>query len=323
MSQPRAPRVSVVMAVHNGERYVAEAIRSILAQGYGDLELLVVDDGSTDGSAAIVQAIGDARVRLISNGSNLGLARSLNRGVSEARGELVARLDADDVAEPERLARQVAFMDARPDVALVGSWYVELGADGGSTLHDLPVHHWDLRWHLHLYCPFVHSAVMWRRALVAERVGTYDERLAYSMDFDLWRRIASTLCVANLPEYLVRVRSHADSMTATFGERAREGVRLRAEHAARLLGWPAIGQAEQALRLDRLYRLLVSTPREPLGAQWLRDARELLRLHDAFISTDGAPSKVAARQRHEIMTGLVRRAGRALLPGRARTSAPS
>jgi glycosyltransferase involved in cell wall biosynthesis len=236
----RAPRVSVVMAVHDGERFVCAAVDSVLTQKFRDLELIVVDDGSTDRSAEIVREHPDPRVRLVANGRNLGLAPSLNVGLAEARGEFVARLDADDVAMPQRLARQVAFMDANPRVALLGSWYTEMAADGtpGAQV-KIPTQHWDLRWHMCLYCPFAHSAVLWRRTLVAERVGQYDERLAYSMDYDLWRRIAERLEVANLPESLLLLRAHAQSMTATYGERAREGLRMQAAYAARLLGWPA------------------------------------------------------------------------------------
>ena len=181
----RTPRVSVVMAVHDGERYIGAAVDSVLAQRFSDLELIVVDDGSTDRSIAIVRERADPRVRVITNGRNLGLAPSLNIGVGEARGEFVARLDCDDVAMPQRLERQVAFMDANPDVALLGSWYVTMAEDG--TLGEpiqLPTRHWDLRWQLCIHCPFAHSAVLWRRRLVAERIGAYDERLRFSEDYD-------------------------------------------------------------------------------------------------------------------------------------------
>ena len=308
------------MAVFNGERYLAEAIQSVLAQEFDDLELIVVDDGSTDESSAIVQGFVDPRIRLLSNPTNVGLSRSLNRGVSDARGELVARLDADDIAEPHRLARQVAFLDANPDIALVGSWYVELRDDGATSPRRLPVDHWDLRWHLRLTCPFVHSAVIWRRQLVAERVGGYDEALVYSMDFDLWRRITSVLRAANLPEYLVRLRTHAASMTSSFGSRAREGLRMRAALAAEVLGWSPDAADENEHRLERLYRLHVSTPRQPVGRAWMRDARDLLRLHAAFVRAEAVPARVAARQRREIMVGIVRRFARASLgmsPSRA------
>jgi hypothetical protein len=315
------PRVSVVIAVYNGERYLAEAIRSVLAQQFDDLELIVVDDGSTDRSAAIVREFTDHRIRLLSNTTNVGLSRSLNRGVGEARGELVARLDADDIAEPERLARQISLLDAAPDVALVGSWYLELRDDGATTPRRLPVDHWDLRWHLHLTCPLLHSAVVWRRQLVAARVGVYDERLAYSEDFDLWWRLTSVLRAENLPEYLVRLRTHSASMTATYGSRARQGLRMRAARAAAVLGWGEQNEDENQARLERLYRLHVSTPRQPVGRQWISDARDLLRLHAAFVRSERVPPRVAARQRRAIMVGVARRLARASLgSGAPRTS---
>jgi glycosyltransferase involved in cell wall biosynthesis len=305
------------MAVYNGERYVAEAVQSVLAQRFGDLELIVVDDGSTDRSATIVRELDDGRIRLLSNDVNVGLARSLNRGLADARGELVARLDADDVATLDRLDRQVEFFDANPAVALAGSWYTDLDFEGRATVHELPVEHWDLRWTLCLYCPFVHSAMMWRRTVVADHVGAYDEGLAYSMDFDLWVRIAARLRVANVPAPLVRIRSHPGSMTATFGVRTREGLRMRAAYAATLLGWDDAEESQEQ-RVDRLYRLHVSRPRRALGRQWVHGARDLYRLHRAFVAAEGVPSTVAARQRRAITTGLAWRLWRASIDAGAR-----
>lgn len=306
-SNTRAPRVSVVMAVHDGERYIGAAVDSVLTQKFRDLELIVVDDGSTDRSAEIVREHADPRVRLIANGRNLGLAPSLNVGLAEARGEFVARLDADDVAMPQRLAEQVAFMEARPEVALLGSWYTEMAADGTPGAQcRLPTRHWDLRWHLCLYTPFAHSAMLWRRALVAEQIGQYDERLAYSMDFDFWRRIAERLDVANVPESLLYLRAHEHSMTSTYGERAREGLRLQAAYAARLLGWPTAASDSPETRLRRLYRLLISRPTDRSQPELLADAAEVLRLHHAFARDAGVPDDVAHGQRREIRERLAR-----------------
>ena len=301
------PRVSVVMAVHDGERYVGAAVDSILTQKFRDLELIVVDDGSTDRSPEIVREHADPRVRLVANGRNLGLAPSLNVGLAEARGEFVARLDADDVAMPHRLARQVEFMDANPQVALLGSWYTGMTADGtpGAEV-KLPTAHWDLRWHLCLYSPFAHSAVLWRRTLVAERVGQYDERLAYAMDLDLWRRVAEQLEVANVPESLLYLRGHEHSMTATYGERALEGLRMQADYAARLLGWPTDVAQSNEVRLRRLYRILISKPTDGSQPELLADAAEVIRLHEAFIHDAGVPDDVARRQRGEVRERLAR-----------------
>jgi hypothetical protein len=298
------------MAVHDGEPYLRAAIDSLRAQTFRDFELIVIDDGSTDDSAAIVRSIEDPRIRLVSNEGNLGLAASLNRGVAAARGEFIARLDADDIAMPERLARQVAFMDANPAVVLLGSWYVEMAADGAALAHRrLPTEHWDLRWHLCVTCPFVHSAVLWRRREVAEQVGRYDERLRYGEDFELWRRIAARFEVATLPAYLIRLRLHGESMTATYDPLTRAGPRLRAATAARLLGWPDSGEAFED-RVKRLYDLLIGTPRGN-QEQLLDDAAQLLRLHEAFALDAAMPGDVASRQRAELRTTLARRLLRA------------
>jgi hypothetical protein len=306
-SPARVPRVSVVMAVHDGERYVGDAVDSVLTQSFRDLELIVVDDGSADRTVEIVRERADPRVRVISNARNLGLAPSLNVGIAAARGEFVARLDADDVALPARLAHQVAFMDANPDVALLGSWYQEMTADRtlGAPVR-VPARHWDLRWHLCLYSPFAHSAVTWRRELVEREVGRYDERLRFSEDYDLWRRISERLRVANLPEILLHLRTHPRQMTATYGDLSRTGLRMQAERAARLLGWPADDGDRNELRVQRLYRMLIGAPLDRSQPELLEDVAEVLRLHEAFVTEAQTPREEAERQRREIRAQLAR-----------------
>ena len=317
MTASDAPRVSVVMPVFNGERYLRAAIDSVLAQTERDFELIVIDDGSTDATASIVRGIADPRIRLIPNERNLGLVRSLNRGVAAARGEFVARLDADDLAMPERFARQVAFLDENPDVALLGSWYVEISPAGEPLARRrLPTAHWDLRWHLCITCPFVHSAVMWRREPVAREVGQYDERLVLGEDYDLWRRIGERFRLATLPSYLVQYRLHSVSMMATYGVHTLEGRRMRSERAAALLGWPDDPEANQD-RLKRLYDLMIGTPRGRSQRDLLDDATTILRLQSAFATQTGMPADVAARQRDDLRRELARRLLRAsrLAPG--------
>ncbi|HTK46403.1 MAG TPA: glycosyltransferase [Gemmatimonadaceae bacterium] len=295
MQDARPPRVSVVMAVHDGERFVGEAVDSVLAQSFRDLELIVVDDGSRDRSAEIVRARVDPRIRLLTNDRNFGLAASLNRGIAAARGEFIARLDADDVALPARLARQVAYMDAHPDVALAGSWHEEMSEEGvpGAQVRA-PTAHWELRWHLCLYSPFAHSAVLWRRELVAREIGAYDERLAYSMDYDLWWRISTRLFVANVPEYLVRLRTHATSMTSTYGDRTNEGLRMQAAHAARLLGWEGDEWANVD-RLRRLYRMLIGAPLGRTQQELGQDCTDVMALFEAFLREEEVPRAEAQR----------------------------
>lgn len=299
-----APRVTVLTAVHNGEAYLAEAIESVLAQTCPDFELLLVDDGSTDRSREIARSYADPRIRILENERNVGLARSLNRGLAEARGALVARLDADDVCEPERLARQVAFLDAHPDVALLGSGYTEIDAQGrpGRVLR-LPTAHADLCWALLFYCPFVHSAAMIRKDAVLGAVGPYDETLSYSMDYELWRRIARRLRVANLPEPLVRYRLSPSSMTLTYGSRTREGRLLAETTVGELLGWAGDPADRWAL-----LRAVVHVPPVPLRAaeaRWARD--EVYRLHERFCGFFGLTGDECEGRRQRLADEVSRR----------------
>lgn len=239
------PTVSIIMSVLNGETYLRDAIDSILRQTYRSIELVVVDDGSTDATADIIKSYGDPRIVSIRNAKNVGLARSLNIGVHAARGTLIARQDADDVSEPGRIERQVGFLQAHPEVALLGTWYTEIGGERPRQ-RRLPCDYTAIRWALLFYCPFVHSSVMWRRALITSRVGGYNESLRYSMDFELWTRIARSFPVANLDEYLLRLRLHPQSMTTNFGDHTLEGHQLRVAQVARMLRWSdqRIGEAE-------------------------------------------------------------------------------
>src|SRR5437868_2907435 len=118
------------MTVYNSEEYLREAIESILGQTFTDFEFIIIDDGSTDRSADIVNSYSDTRIRFLSNSSNLGLVASLNEGIERARGEYIARMDCDDVSLPERLAKQVTFMDSRPELAASGTWAKEIDEEG-------------------------------------------------------------------------------------------------------------------------------------------------------------------------------------------------
>jgi GT2 family glycosyltransferase len=208
------PRVTVLLPVWNGERYLREAIDSILSQTFRDFEFLIINDGSTDSSPAILASYHDPRIRVVNNATNLGLTRTLNHGLSLVTGEYTARQDADDISEPNRLARQVAYLDAHRQVALVGCSYKKIGPSG-EELGDrpLPTDCSDLRWALLFYNPFIHSAVMFRQELVKNTVGRYNEAFPYVQDYDLWSRIARGLPVANLPEYLVKYRHSPTSMS--------------------------------------------------------------------------------------------------------------
>jgi hypothetical protein len=180
------------MAVYNGAPHIREAIDSVLAQTFGDFELLIVDDASTDDTALIIESYEDTRVRLLRNERNLGQSVSLNRGLRAARAPFIARLDHDDVAFPERLERQSRLLDERPEVGVVGGWMEIWGDDGRSigrlagTVGDFA----DWIWALLSSRPLLgHPAVMFRRDAVLA-IGGYDETMHVTQDRDLWNRLA-------------------------------------------------------------------------------------------------------------------------------------
>lgn len=213
------PHVTVLMAVHNGAAYVRESVDSILAQEYPYFELLVIEDGSTDETGEILNAYRDSRLRVIRNPVNLGLTRSLNVGLAAARGELVARQDADDRSHPQRLLRQVRFLEDHPRVALVGAQARRIDARGRVA----PLRGWPkslsglaIRWQLMLDSPFVHSAVMYRRNIVWHELRGYDEAFRTSQDFELWSRLSVAHELRNLAEALVDFRTTVGSVSTRY-----------------------------------------------------------------------------------------------------------
>ena len=188
-----APLVSVVMAVHNGARYVRLAIDSVLAQDLTDLELVIVDDGSSDETPAIIASYADARIVYVRNQTNLGQTRSLNVGLARARAEFVARIDADDVYLPGKLSRQYALMQSRSDVAICGTAAIKIDADGNAFgTYVPPTRSDDVRFVLCQRVPVCHVSVIMRRASILA-VGGYDERYRYAADYALWSVLAQSV----------------------------------------------------------------------------------------------------------------------------------
>lgn len=194
------PSVSVVLAVYNGLPWLPESLASLRRQTFTDFEVVLIDDGSTDGTAAVLAetASADARFRIITQ-ANRGLVASLNRGIAEARGSLIARIDSDDIAEPGRLEAQVEFMRAHPKVAVVGSAIRIIDQDGvpGKRL-GYPCKPSDVAADMARGCALAHSAVMMRRDVV-QAVGGYRESFRHAEDYDLWLRLAEKHELANLP----------------------------------------------------------------------------------------------------------------------------
>lgn len=222
------------MPVFNAADHLAAAMASVLSQTMPEFELLVIDDGSTDESLAIVRSFGDSRIRVRAERHNLGLVARLNEGLAEARAPLVARMDADDLALSGRLARQLAFMRRHPHVGICGSSYVSFNATGDLGEAQLPAGHESIGAKLLFGSPFGHATVMMDRARLARCGLRYDEVARHAEDYDLWERAHPLVAMANIPEVLLRYRVHERQVSSLHGaEQRRHSDSVRARVLAR------------------------------------------------------------------------------------------
>ena len=228
----RPPRVTVVMPVYNAGDFVSEAVESVLAQTFDELELIAVDDGSSDDSRSILERYArlDSRVRVVRNETNLGLVPATNLGCRLSRSEYIARLDADDVALPDRLASQVEFLDSHPSVAAVGGAAISIDPSGRQiSVLRLPSSSAAIRARMPKRCCFIHSSVTMRRDAF-EAVGGY--RFGPGGGYDLWLRLSERFDLANLPQPVVRYRVHADRARSSRSRSSSEtSSRFRPPHA--------------------------------------------------------------------------------------------
>jgi glycosyltransferase involved in cell wall biosynthesis len=207
------PAVTVLMPVYNNAPYIKDAVGSILSQSMTDFELLVIDDGSTDGSAEVLEAFRDPRLKVARNAENLGVARTLNRGLDMARGDYVARMDGDDISLPRRLERQVDFLENNPDVGVCGTW-AEYFGEGRPFTARYPTGAQCVSASMLFSNPLAHGSVMIRFRFLEEHGLRFDEKVEAAQDFDLWARCRGKFDIDNLPEVLLRYRVHGMSVTS-------------------------------------------------------------------------------------------------------------
>lgn len=252
MVTAKTPRVSVVIPFKNSANFIRESVASVLTQTWSDLEVICVDDGSSDDGAGIVRdlALGDPRVRVVVNDHAPGLAGALNCGIAQATGEFIARLDSDDLATQNRLANQVRFLEANPEIALCGSWVKTFG-DVEGTIWRLPVSHEDICVWM-LFCSSIaHPAVMFRRKAFEDRHLRYDESFHTAEDFDLWSRASETLRFANVPQVLLLYRTHQ----ASFSSGPRRESLLSYTHRVQLRHLDRLGVTYSPDELDVHWRI--------------------------------------------------------------------
>lgn len=203
------PRVSVVMCVYNGEKYLREAMESILTQSFTDFEFIIVNDGSTDRSEQIALSYDDKRIHYHTYEKSRGLPAALNVGIALAQGEYLARMDADDVSTSDRLLTQVAFLDQHPTVGVVGSWAQVFGGERDHVWKN-PTTPEEVGALLLFNCCLLHPTVMIRRSILTEHNLRYNEQFTTAQDYELWSRVREVTELTNIPRILLRYRTHGE-----------------------------------------------------------------------------------------------------------------
>ena len=219
------PKVSVLMPVYNAALYLRQAIDSILNQTFTDFEFLIINDGSTDGSEQIIKSYTDPRIFYRKNTKNLGLVATLTLGIDLARGEYIARMDADDISLPERFARQIEFMDSHPEVGACGTAYQYFG-DSSNIVYP-PTDYKKAFTLLSDNSSLGHPTSMIRRSVLLQHGFHYEEKYQYAADFAFWIRIGQVAYLTSLPKVLLLYRWHANNMGKTDSSRKQAKTNAR------------------------------------------------------------------------------------------------
>lgn len=294
------PAVTVLMGVHNGAQFLAETIESVAAQTFSDYEFVIVDDGSSDATSEILAnaAVYDPRIRILTNETNVGLTKSLNRGLREARGEFIARIDADDVCLPQRLAVQHAHMQQHGRDVGVTSGYVVIDAEGRKIrVTDEAMDDWQVRWMLGWNPPAPHPTFFFRRCPDGQTPIFYDETYRTAQDFDLWGRLAQMGSTRRLPDVLIQYRRHEGAIThAKRHEQAQNCAEIgRINSAARL-------PTGIAAKLEPLIAMFsYNAKAEPKAIRAAIDGANAMVEHDVA----GAPSARHGRWVRQMTAGLL------------------
>jgi glycosyltransferase involved in cell wall biosynthesis len=214
----RSIRVSIIMSVFNGDKYLNTAIDAILNQTFSDFEFIIINDGSTDKTCDILRSYTDPRIRVF-NQNNRGLIQSLNRGISLASGEYIARQDADDISLPDRIKEQVKIMDNDPKIVLVGSSYYSI--DDNDDLVDfvkVPQTDTEIRWKMIFTNAFCHTSIMTRSETLKNNKLFYNENDIHAEDYGLWSRLIQYGSCYNIGKPLVKYRVHPNQISNVYFE---------------------------------------------------------------------------------------------------------
>ncbi len=267
--------VSVIMPAYNAEKYIAAAIDSILGQSYGDFEFIIINDCSTDRTEEIVLSYEDPRIVYLKNDENLGVAKTLNKGLAAAKGKYIARMDADDISMPERLAKQVAFLEMNPNIAVMGT-NVEIFNETGTICTGWSATEPEqMKVDLLYACGLAHPGVMMRAGVIRD-LGGYDPEFNGLEDYELWCRVTEKHQITTLPDILLRYRIHGSQVTQNPSARYLELLRKLKTRQIRQLGVEAeipeaffcycrgekLNTAEEIKALDAFFAVLAAANAE-------------------------------------------------------------
>lgn len=200
------PKVTVLMPVYNGEKYLRQAIDSILNQTFTDFEFLIINDGSTDASESIIRSYHDSRICLVNNTENVKLIATLNKGLGLARGTYIARMDCDDISVPQRLEKQVLFMDGHQEVGVCGGWIQVFAKDNNSYVQKYPADSAEIKALLFFYSSFAHPSVLLRKDVLIKHKLLYNHDFVSAEDYELWLTAGRYTQFANIQEVLLHYR---------------------------------------------------------------------------------------------------------------------
>ncbi|ABK44439.1 glycosyl transferase, family 2 [Magnetococcus marinus MC-1] len=302
-----SPAISVLMSAYNSEAHLGAAVESILAQTERTFEFLLLDDGSSDASWALIQQFArrDPRIQALRNPHNMGLTKTLNRGLRLAKGTYIARLDADDIALPQRLQLQKAFLDQHPAIDVVGGAIQCFIDEQGNPLPKQPpplvVEPWAIAWQTRLRAMLIHPAVMFRREAILA-IGGYDENYPYSQDFALWGEAALLGRLANLSTAVIQSRQ-APSRISCRHQQQQQILAQRIAQRNLTPYWPEPTPPTLA-DIERLRFLIQFIPQHDAQADFSR-ALKLLQSFQNFCQQHPGPASVQAAQRDQLAAHLL------------------
>jgi glycosyltransferase involved in cell wall biosynthesis len=267
-------KISVIMPVYNAEKYLAEAIQSILNQSYRDFELLILNDGSKDSSAQIARGFeSDPRVKLIDRKDNWGLVRTLNDGLERSMGEFIARMDADDISLPDRFMKQINLMEQSPEIGICGTLFQYINKD---TIIHLPEKHDDIKLSSLSYNPFGHPTVMMRASVLREKKIKYLEKFFLAEDYEIWTRILDVSRGVNIPEVLLHYRIHPQQISSQSPEQENVADQVRILQIQKVM--PKLSSKEKEIFLKIIHRKSLTLREATVGHMLLRKFSHMARV---------------------------------------------